>query len=159
MSLSGGIKRSLDELLPQAKPMILLSDYDLPQDGKPVRAYVDIEKTSPFFENEVGGVPSCVVLEYMAQTMALYTGLERVRQGACPQVGFILGSRRIDIEIPVFELGARYCIEVVCSFTDESFASFECTVYSPSGQDVAHGVLSAFRPDGELTPQKLEEFK
>ena len=160
MHSEGGIKRSLEELLPQANPMILLSDYEQPQgNGSPVRAYVDIAGGSPFFENELGGVPSCVVLEYMAQAMALYTGLERLREGERPRVGFILGSRKIDISIPVFKQGCRYRIEVLCSFSDETFASFDCSVYSPSGEKVACGVLSAFCPDGELTPQKLEEFK
>lgn len=84
----------LAELLPQAAPMVLLSGYEPPTEENAVEAFVDVTPQAPFFEPALGGVPSCVALEYMAQAMALCVGLLRRRKGLAPQVGFVLGSRR-----------------------------------------------------------------
>lgn len=88
----------LAELLPQAAPMVLLSGYEPQTDANAVEAFVDVTPQAPFFEPALGGVPSCVALEYMAQAMALCVGLLRRRKGLAPQVGFVLGSRRLELK-------------------------------------------------------------
>lgn len=152
-------KLPLCKVLPHAEPMILLSDYDPPADCHSVTAYVAIDETSAFYETALGGVPNCVALEYMAQSMALATGLKRLREGLPPQIGFILGSRRLEIDIPVFKLGSRYRIEVTCTYSDESFGSFDCKIFNAEGGDVARGLLTAFQPGGEMTSERLDEYK
>ena len=86
-------EESLESLLPQARPMILLSGYDPNSSGHVVDAWVDVSPASPFYEVELGGVPSCIALEYMAQTMALCVGILRSRAGMPPKMGFVLSSR------------------------------------------------------------------
>ena len=83
---------NLESLLPQAKPMVLLSGYTPPQDAHMVDAWVEVSPASPFYEIELGGVPGCVALEYMAQSMALCVGLLRRKNGLKPAIGFVLGS-------------------------------------------------------------------
>lgn len=142
-------KIPLDELLPQARPMVLLSDYAPPADEAAVEAFVDVTPQAPFFEPALDGVPGCVALEYMAQTMALCVGLLRRRKGLPPQIGFVLGSRRLDVRIPAFRSGARYCVRVACTFQDEEFGSFDCSIREASGRVVASGALTAFQPGAE----------
>ena len=83
---------SFAELLPQAAPMILLSGYEEPEGEESVVAFVNVGKTSPFYEQTLGGVPACVALEYMAQTMALLVGFRDRRRGVKPRIGFGTGG-------------------------------------------------------------------
>ena len=149
---------SLESLLPQAKPMVLLSGYRPQEDVHVVDAWVDVSPSSPFFEVEIGGVPGCVALEYMAQSMALCVGLLRRRNGLKPAVGFVLGSRKFAVSIPHFRSGERYEVHTENTYQDESFGSFDCVVRDSAGAVVASAQMTAFQPDGELTPERLEEF-
>ena len=148
----------MEALLPQAKPMILLSGYEPPSGESTVDAWVDVAPNSPFCEGGLGGVPGCVALEYMAQTMALCVGLSRRSQALPPKMGFVLGSRKLEVRVPCFKIGERYGVRAVCTYQDESFGSFDCTVRDRSGEIVASAQMTAFQPEDGITPDKLEEF-
>ena len=148
----------LAELLPQAAPMILLSGYEEPTADDSVTALVDVTEAAPFYERALGGVPACVTLEYMAQTMALLVGLTRRRRGLKPQLGFVLGSRRLETRVPCFRAGERYRIAATCTYEDESFGSFDCTIADGRGKAVATATVTAFQPEGDVTAEKIEEF-
>ncbi len=152
--------KPLAELLPQAAPMILLSGYYPPDaSSDTVEAWVAISKESPFFEPESGGVPSCVAAEYMAQTMALCTGLYRERKGLPPKVGFLLGTRRLSLKLECFAAGARYRIRVQPLFSDEEFGSFACTIHDEAtGREVASALMNAYQPEGTPTADSLEAY-
>lgn len=149
---------NLESLLPQAKPMVLLSGYTPPQDAHMVDAWVEVSPASPFYEIESGGVPGCVALEYMAQSMALCVGLLRRRNGLKPAIGFVLGSRKFAVTIPYFKSGERYDVHAENTYQDESFGSFDCVIRDAAGAVVASAQMTAFQPDGEMTSEKLEEF-
>lgn len=149
---------SLAKLLPQADPMILLSGYEPPSSPDTVDAWVDITPVCAFYVHEKNGVPGCVALEYMAQSMALCVGFLRRSRGLEPKLGFVLGSRKLEIKIPFFRNGARYRIHSHCTYQDESFGSFDCTVTDADGTAVATAQMTAFQPEGELTPETLEAF-
>lgn len=149
---------SLDALLPQAEPMILLSGYEPQKEERVVDAWVDVSPSSPFYEVELGGVPGCVALEYMAQAMALCVGFLRQRNGLKPKIGFVLGSRKLTVTVPCFRSGERYRVRAECTYQDESFGSFDCTIIEKSGAVVASAQMTAFQPDDDMTPEKLKEF-
>lgn len=150
---------TLEEMLPQADPMILLSDYEEPVEGSStVVSYVDISERSPFYDCAVGGTPSVTALEYMAQTMALCVGFDRRRKGLKPKLGFVLGSRRLEVRVPCFRNGERYRVVAECTYTDDEFGSFDCGIYDSAGVEVAKATVTAFQPDFETTPDKLEAF-
>lgn len=138
--------------------MILLSGYEEPAGEDSVMAFVDVGKASPFYEQALGGVPSCVALEYMAQTMALLVGIRDRRRGQKPRIGFVLGSRKLETRLPFFRDGERYRISTTCTYEDESFGSFDCTITDGRGELVAEGTLTAFRPEGEITTERIKEF-
>ena len=148
----------LPELLPHAEPMILLSGYEEQEREESVTAFVDVGRESPFYEQTLGGVPSCVALEYMAQTMALLVGLRDRRRGQKPRIGFVLGSRKLETKIPCFRDGERYRISATCAYEDESFGSFDCTIADGRGELVATATMTAFQPEGEITTEKIKEF-
>ena len=149
---------SLGELLPHRPPMVLLDGFKEPSGSGEVEAHVDVTAASPFYEAELGGVPACVALEYMAQTMALCVGLYRRDKGLDPKLGFVLGSRRLETRIPAFRDGERYRVRATCTYHDEEFGSFDCDIRDSGDAVVASGRLTAFQPEGELTPEKLESF-
>ena len=150
---------ALEELLPQAEPMVLLSGYDPDAPAGSVSAYVDVSERSPFFEVEADGVDSCVALEYMAQAMALVVGLSRRAKGLPPQIGFVLGSRKFETFVSHFRRGLRYGVKATCTYEDESFGSFDCEVCCPDGSCAARATMTAFPPGGEMTPEKLREYE
>lgn len=135
----------LDELLPQARPMILLSGYRRSRAMETAEAYVDVAENSPFYDHGERGVPGCVALEYMAQTMALCVGEMRRRKGLKPQVGFVLGSRRLDVRIARFVPGERYAVTATCTYEDESFGSFDCSIVNSLGETVAAAMVTAYQ--------------
>jgi len=138
--------------------MVLLTDYVEPTAEGSVEAFVDVSETSPFFDRALGGVPPCVTLEYMAQTMALLVGLMRRRRKEKPKMGFVLGSRRLETRIPCFRAGERYRVSATCTYEDESFGSFDCVIADGQGAEVAKGTLTAFQPKDDVTPEQLQEF-
>ena len=138
---------TLAEALPQASPMILLSGYEPPNAEDAIDAYVDVAPDSPFYDAALDGVPSCVALEYMAQTMALCVGFLRRRRNLAPKIGFVLGSRRLALNIAKFAAGERYRIHAACTFQDEEFGSFDCTIRDANDEIAASATLTAFQPD------------
>lgn len=126
--------------------MILLSDA-LPgdEDGF-AESFADTSETCIFFDRAIDGVPSCTALEYMAQTIAIAVGRERRRQGLPPAIGFVLGSRRLEVSVDRFARGARYAVSARCTYSDGEFAAFDCSIRDATGVAVASGTLTAFQP-------------
>jgi len=148
----------LPDLLPQAGRMQLLTGYEEPGTDDAVTAFVDIDETSAFYERALGGVPACVALEYMAQTMALLVGLARRRRHQGPKIGFVLGSRRLETKIARFRRGERYRVTATCTYEDDSFGSFDCTIADASGTAVATATVTAYQPEDGMTPERLKEY-
>ena len=137
------------DLLPHRPPMVLLSDVLSVEVPNVASAVADTSPSCIFYEDALNGVPSCIALEYMAQTMALAVGAERRRMGKPPKVGFVLGTRRLNVTVPCFDSSKRYVTAVKCTYSDDEFASFDCTIAAPSGKTVAAASLTAFQPLGE----------
>ena len=146
------------ELLPQSEPMVLLSGCSPQRTPEAVDAWVDISPSSQFYVSAMNGVPGCVALEYMAQTMALCVGFLRRSQNLPPKMGFVLGSRKLEVSIPCFKSGERYDVRAENTYQDESFGSFDCTIRDSAGAVVATAQMTAFQPEDGMTPDKLEEL-
>ncbi len=137
-------------------PMMLLSGCKPAAAGEEVEAWVDIMPESPFFDAEGGGVPGCVALEYMAQAMAVYVGRARAAVGLPPAMGYLLGSRRLAVEIPFFASGSRYTVRTSCTYWDDAFGSFDCRIEDAGGAIIATAQVTAYLAEGVL-PDQLEE--
>lgn len=141
----------LEDVLPQKPPMILLSGYEpesLTESG--ISAWVDISDSSLFYEEELGGVPVSVAVEYMAQTVACYVGLKQIAARLPPKIGFLLGSRNISLKIPAFVKGGRYRIQSELLYEEDGFASFSVSISDSKGACVVKGNLNAFQPDDPI---------
>ena len=86
-------------------------------------------------------------IELMAQASAALAGMSDKLAGHVgpARPGFLLGTRRLTLEVPAFEAGKRYLVTAKDVFGDDEAASFECTVRD--GETVvARATLNTFRP-------------
>ena len=139
-------------LVPHRAPMLAVDaveEFDVA--GKRVVAHARIGADSPFFDGK--GVPAWAAIEYMAQAAALLVGLRdrALSPGKNPRPGLLLGTRRFEIEIDRFTIGADYRISAVCEFEDADAAAFRCEMTDASGTVVASATLNAYRPPDMAT--------
>jgi predicted hotdog family 3-hydroxylacyl-ACP dehydratase len=137
---------SLSELLPHDYPMILL-DRVIAYHETFIHAGVTIRKDSPFFEK--GAVPSYVALEYMAQAIGLWNGLIVCQSDQKPQIGFLLGTRQLTLDIPSFKEGLELDIYGQLKYNDGEMASFDCWV-EDQGRRAAQASLNVFQPKEDV---------
>lgn len=138
------------DLLPQKAPMAFITAIeDVDFDNQKMITRIDIKDTDLMFQKNINGVPSCVALEYMAQSIACYIGAQDIHvTGETKAVaGFIMGSRDLHFMISKFNIGESYYVHVQSLFCDNNVASFDCKVYDSNNNVVASGNLNAFRPD------------
>jgi predicted hotdog family 3-hydroxylacyl-ACP dehydratase len=92
------------------------------------------------------GVPAWIGLEYMAQTIAAYSGLQERLQGGRPKVGFLLGSRKYLCNAERFAIGQRLVVTV----SPELQGSNGLNVFNAElhGDGIsASAVVNVFQPD------------
>lgn len=141
------------DFLPHRPPMIMLAELisvDVPGESS---AVADTSPSCIFYDPELRGVPACAALEYMAQTMALAVGAEHRRRGQTPKVGFVLGTRRLEVKVATFESGKRYVVNAKCIYVDEEFVSFDCSITDPDGATVAAALFTAYQPPEAMLKQ------
>lgn len=124
--------RSVRDLLPHEPPMILL-DCLLEQRSEFVRCGVQITEQSMFFED--GGVPGEVAIEYMAQAVGVYGGLDAISKNEVIGIGFIVAVREFDCFVERFDLGDQLIVDVTHLWGESSLGRFEAEVRR--GEDLA----------------------
>jgi predicted hotdog family 3-hydroxylacyl-ACP dehydratase len=138
----------ISQVLPHAGPMLLLDEL-LEVGEEHVVCGVDIRPGIPFCD-AISGVPGWVGLEYMAQTMCAFSGVEEVREGRAPSIGLLLGSRRYQCDTEWFGLQSRLLIRADLELRDENdLVAFRCTIHD-GARLLARGDVKAYRPDDVL---------
>lgn len=132
----------IQDLLPHKPPMVLI-DRVLDFRDNFIKTSVKIRDGIPFYDN--GHVPSYVAVEYMAQTIGVWRGLLSREQNQKPQIGFLLGTRKLTLETPYFRDGDELEVFGEENYTDEEIASFTCWI-TRQKQTVAQAVLNVFQP-------------
>lgn len=131
---------SLDELLPHRPPMQLIDEVvDFDAETLSLTAAFTVRP-------EWSG--NWVAIEYMAQAAAALVGMaDRLNNDEQPsRPGFLLGTRRLTLDLPLFRVGRRYLVHATKVFADDEAGSFECAICTEEGACVASAVLNAFRP-------------
>ena len=131
----------LDDVLPHRKPMVLIDEI-VAFDAAAGSLTAAVTATREWCEN-------WTAIEFMAQTAAALAGkVDRLGGYEGPaRPGFLLGTRRLDLDLDRFEIGARYLVTATCAFSDAETASFECVVtQARDGAVVAKATLNAYRP-------------
>ena len=147
------------DFLPHRPPMVLLAELISVDVPGVASAVADTSPNCIFYDPELKGVPACAALEYMAQTMALAVGAEHRRRGVAPKVGFVLGTRRMEVKVGVFESAKRYVARAKCCYADGEFASFDCSIEIEGGEVVASAMLTAYQPPEDMLAGGEVELK
>ena len=130
------------DLLPHEPPMILL-DRVVAYDEDFIHATVTIRKGAPFFAD--GEIPSYIALECMAQAVGAWNGLQARQHHKKPKLGFLIGSRRLTLDIPSFKEGLALDVYGQAVYKDKEMASFDCWI-EVQGQRVVSAALNVFQP-------------
>jgi predicted hotdog family 3-hydroxylacyl-ACP dehydratase len=85
-----------------------------------------IRADSTFLEH--GTVPSLVAIEYMAQTVGAFAGLQARSQGLPVRIGYLLGTRELVLDVDSFRLGDELLVEARHQFGDDRIGAFDCKV-------------------------------
>ncbi|MDF2576904.1 MAG: hypothetical protein K0S74_388 [Chlamydiales bacterium] len=143
---SNPIHNRVSDLLPHAPPMVLV-DKLIEYREDFVHTTVTIRKDSVFYEN--GQVPSYVGLEYMAQTIGVWHGLSARRTNQSVKIGFLLGTRKLILEEPYFQLGDELHIFAEFKCMIDHMASFECCI-NIRDKCIAKASVNVFEGGNEL---------
>jgi predicted hotdog family 3-hydroxylacyl-ACP dehydratase len=106
-------REELQTLIPHRGKMLLLSrctEYDF--HNRSIRVEYDITEDCLFYDPVLGGVPTWVGFEFMAQAISVLSGLRGREIGEKPKIGFILSIPSMQMRIPAFSLGSSVDIRV-----------------------------------------------
>lgn len=115
----------IGDLVPHGPEMTVI-DRILTYSPERTVAAVEITRRSLFFAGT--GVPAWVGIEYMAQTIGLYAGIHARRAGEPIRLGFLLGSRRYESNVPGFPFGAVLTVRAEKVMQDERLSVFNCVI-------------------------------
>lgn len=139
---------SIETILPHSGSIIVLSRV-VAHSEESTECEADVDSSCIFTDKE-GQVPGYVALEYMAQTIGAHAGLIAHAQGEKIRVGFVLGSRRLTINVSHLPQGTLR-IRARKLWMDEKMGMFECEMVDESGKVLAKGGLNVYQPSpGEL---------
>jgi predicted hotdog family 3-hydroxylacyl-ACP dehydratase len=139
---------AVESVVPHAGNMVLLSRIVCHEEGATTCA-VSVDEQDLFSEGP-WGVPGWVSLEYMAQCVAVHAGLVARAQGEPPRIGFLLGSRHLELHTPRFRPGQQ--LEVRAQHVwgkEQGLVAFACSVVDANSRELlAAGRLNCYLPEG-----------
>ena len=125
------------ELVPHDPPMILVDELvEWSQTEARVRA--KIRAGGPFVVD--GQVPATILLEYMAQAIAVADGMS-ARITGNRDIGLLLGTRELSLACEGVSVGDELDILVHQEFADASIARYACEVQR-GGERLADAVVN-----------------
>ncbi|MDX8121285.1 hotdog family protein [Janthinobacterium sp. GMG2] len=134
------------ELVPHSGAMVLL-DRVLSADAENLCAEVAIHAGSVFYDAPLAGVGSWVGIEYMAQAIAAHAGYLARLAGAPVKIGFLLGARRYEAQLPLFVDGSVLQVHVQQALQGENgLGAFECRI-EMAGAVLAQATITVFQPE------------
>lgn len=143
MQLRSGERYSAEQVLPHRAPMLLADAVSYGADFGQIS--LTAREDSLFCEG-ARGVPAWVGIEYMAQAMGVFSGVERRQQGVAPKIGLLIGTRRYDSDVSYFALGTHLTTTARLTFYEGEMFVFQCEI-SDGTRVLARGDIKAYRPD------------
>ena len=99
---------------------------------------------------DTAGIPGWVGLEWLAQAIAAWAGVQRAVGGEPPMIGFLLGARRYQCARPYFTFGQPVSVEVFLDFrADNGLGAFHGKLLDSDNQVLANAMLNVFQPTSD----------
>ena len=137
------------QFIPHEQPMVFIDHLIEASDNFAIAELV-IRPELMFCEAE--GLPTWSSIELMAQTISAYAGYKGKMSGFPPKIGFLLGTRKMQLPVPYFALGETVRIKVEQGYLHEGLGQFQCEIEYREHRFSA--MLSVFEP-----PEMKEELK
>lgn len=139
---------NLADLLPHRGPMLLL---DTVADWGESFLEAVVEHRAPnIFADKNGHIPTWVGIEYMAQAIAAWVGIQSRLRGEEIRLGFLLGTRQYVTNREYFEVGEKLHVRVEKLLLDENnLALFDCRIHAHNNNNnlLASAQIKAIQPD------------
>ncbi|MGE0972845.1 3-hydroxy-fatty acyl-ACP dehydratase [Klebsiella sp. WOUb02] len=138
------------DYLPHDAPMLLLEEVlEVTDETAVCRVAVTSGGVlGPFLDAE-GNLPGWFALELMAQTVGVWSGWHRHRQGKSTiALGMVLGARELTCAAGILPADRTLTISVSLLMQDARFGSFECAI-SAGDEALATGRVNTFQPTAE----------
>jgi predicted hotdog family 3-hydroxylacyl-ACP dehydratase len=133
----------IEDLLPHARPMILL-DRVMARLDDGIVTELAIHPGLPFFQ-QGRGIPAHIALEWMAQTCGAHVGATASDTKQPVRVGFLLGTRDFRSDVDWFTEGQVVQVTARLVFHEGETAVFDCHV-SCDDRIVVTAQLTVYQP-------------
>lgn len=141
---------ALTDLMLHRPPMLLL-DRIIDSGSTRLVSEVRVTPDSPFYSPAIGGVPSWVGIEYIAQSVAALSGLSAHEALQPVELGMLISCRRYRVRVPCFKAGSLLLAEV-SQLADGStgMAAYWGTIMceGEAGPSLAEGQLGVYQRSG-----------
>ncbi|RLZ06917.1 3-hydroxylacyl-ACP dehydratase [Acinetobacter sp. 2JN-4] len=127
--------------IPHEQPMVFIDHLIEANEGY---AIAELTITPELMFCEAEGLPTWVSIEIMAQTVSAYSGWMGQQLQQSPKVGFLLGTRKLQLPVPYFELGQTLKIRVEQQYLHEGLGQFSCEIHY--AEHVISAMLSVYEP-------------
>ncbi len=136
-------KYQVAEVLPHSGGMILIDEI-IDYNDDSLLASVTITDSS-LFADAASGVPVWIGIEYMAQAVAAWAGIQAKARNESIKQGFLLGTRRYVANKSYFSIGSRLLISVQQTYRDDELGVFNCKI--EDNQLIAEAALNVYQPN------------
>jgi len=144
----------LHSIVPHKNKMLLLSKitgYNLEE--RSLEAEYHITESCLFFDSAIGGVPSWVGFEFIAQAIAALSGIgsrEKDKKDEKPRIGFIISISKMEVFVPILKSGSTVVINVKELDCTDSVYNFDGHIFL-DGIKVLEGTLTIMESMPEET--------
>lgn len=129
------------ELIPHSGRMVLL-DRIIDFDEQSLCAELTVRDDGLLGDNK--SVPAYAGIEYMAQAIAAYAGIQAQQAGEPIKIGFLLGTRRYTSNVGSFAVGTHLNIHIKNIMQDEKLGVFDCKINATGIEVIAN--LTVYQP-------------
>ncbi len=130
------------DLVPHEAALRLL-DHVVHSEPEHLVCDVTVRSDAAFVEES--GVQMVVTLEYMAQCVAAFAGMQARGSGQTVQIGYLIGCRQMTLNGDRIAIGTRLTVACKRVWGDNGLGSFECAVHD-GPTCVASALLSVAQP-------------
>jgi len=141
-------------LLPHDAPMILI-DKIIDVSKLTIHCQVEINAGGMFFDKQINATPAWVGIEFMAQTVAAWSGYHAWLKKSPSPIGFLLGSRRYNSECDIYRSDQILDIYAEQLMENEGMSAFMCRIEC-EGKILASCQLNAFVPSADKLDEMLK---
>jgi len=136
----------IESYVPHRDPMLLIHRL---LDAGPLHAVAEVTVPADGLFVRDGRVPAWVGIEYMAQTIAAWSGARDLAEGREPRQGMLLGTRRYQATVSDFVPGMVLRVDARQEFVaDNGLGMFDCRIFQQhQDNELATARLSVFVPD------------